>query len=63
MRKKDSVYYELVCCVDCPACVFDDNEIPERWGEYWCRRLDEKVDPEKITGSCPLPTIQELQLA
>ena len=41
-------------CISCPFCIFDDGEVYERWGKYWCQRLDREVLSENIPNDCPL---------
>lgn len=44
-------------CEDCPHNIFDDNEVVERYGKYWCLALDvETPDAEtNIHPDCPIP--------
>jgi len=46
-------------CEDCCHHIFDDNEIPERWGKHWCTHAERECDSNKISAFCRLPDTKE----
>lgn len=47
------VHIEINKCEDCPHCEFDNNDIPERYGKYYCLILKKIVLDNVIDEHCP----------
>lgn len=45
---------QIFACEHCPFHIFDDNGIEERYGKYWCNKIDKEVPQESISEDCPL---------
>jgi len=41
-------------CSQCSYVIFDDPKHEERWGKYWCLKLNKRVAETTINKDCPL---------
>ena len=51
-KKRKLVLIDM--CSQCHHCIHDDANFEERWGKYWCLKLDRKVAETTINKNCPL---------